>query len=74
MCIHPDQVPAVNEVFTPTEAEVEWSRKAVAAFEEAEKAGSASIQLDGKFIDYPIVHRARRVLETMERISTRKQR
>jgi citrate lyase subunit beta/citryl-CoA lyase len=72
MCIHPDQVPVANAVFTPSPAEVEWSRKAVAAFEAAEMAGSASIQLDGKFIDYPIVHRARRVLETMERIAARK--
>ena len=67
----PDQVPVANEVFTPSAAEVEWSRKAVAAFEAAEKAGSASIQLEGKFIDYPIVYRARRVLETMERIAAR---
>ena len=59
-------------MFTPSAAEVEWSDKAVAAFEEAEKAGSASIQLEGKFIDYPIVYRARRVLETMERIAARK--
>ena len=52
-------------------AEVEWSRKVVQAFEAAEKAGSASIQLEGKFIDYPIVYRARRVLETMQRIAAR---
>ena len=47
------------------------SRKVVQAFEAAEKAGSASIQLEGKFIDYPIVYRARRVLETMQRIADR---
>ena len=69
MCIYPDQVPVVNEIFTPSPADVEWSRRVVAAFKEAEKAGSASIQLDGKFIDYPIVYRAERVLATMERIS-----
>ena len=72
MCIHPDQVPVANEILTPSAAEVEWSRKAVEAFEVAEKAGSASIQLEGKFIDYPIVYRARRVLETMERIAARR--
>jgi citrate lyase subunit beta / citryl-CoA lyase len=71
MCIHPDQVAVANEILTPSAAEVEWSRKAVKAFEAAEKAGSASIQLEGKFIDYPIVYRARRVLETMQRISSR---
>jgi citrate lyase subunit beta / citryl-CoA lyase len=73
MCIHPDQVPIANEVLTPSASEVEWSRKAVAAFAAAEKAGSASIQLEGKFIDYPIVYRARRVLEMMQRIAERRQ-
>jgi citrate lyase subunit beta/citryl-CoA lyase len=71
MCIHPDQVAVANEILTPSVAEVDWSRKAVEAFKAAEKAGSASIQLEGKFIDYPIVYRARRVLETMQRISSR---
>jgi citrate lyase subunit beta/citryl-CoA lyase len=72
MCIHPDQVTLVNEVFAPTAAEVEWSRKAVAAFAEAEKAGSASIQLEGKFIDYPIVYRAQRIVALAERIAARR--
>src|SRR5262249_56585865 len=71
MCIHPDQVPEVNAIFSPSAAEVEWSRKVVRAFEAAEAAGSASIQLEGKFIDYPIVYRARRVLEAIERIAAR---
>ncbi|MGD9801793.1 MAG: CoA ester lyase [Hyphomicrobiaceae bacterium] len=69
MCIYPDQVPIVNEMLSPTEAEVAWARKAVAAFAEAEKAGSASIQVDGKFIDYPIVYRAERVIAMAERIA-----
>lgn len=69
MCIYPDQVPVVNEVLSPTAAEVEWSRRVVTAFKEAEKAGSASIQLDGKFIDYPIVFRADRIIAMAERIA-----
>ena len=71
MCIHPSQVPVVNEILSPSAADVEWSHKVVQAFEAAEKTGSASIALEGKFIDYPIVHRARRVLEVMQRIKTR---
>ena len=71
MCIHPDQVPAANEILSPSAAEVAWSRKVVAAFEVAEKAGSASIQLEGRFIDYPIVYRAQRVLAMMQRIAAR---
>ena len=69
MCIYPDQVPVVNEMLSPSAAEVEWSRKVVAAFKEAEKAGSASIQLEGKFIDYPIVYRAERIIAMAERIA-----
>jgi len=72
MCIYPDQVPVVNDMLAPTAAEVEWSRRVVAAFAEAEKAGSASIQLDGKFIDYPIVYRAERVIALAERIAARR--
>lgn len=71
MCIYPDQVTVVNTLFSPTEAEVAWARKAVAAFAEAEKSGSASIQVDGKFIDYPIVFRAERVIAMAEKIASK---
>ena len=71
LCIHPEQVPIVNTVLSPSAEEIDWSRRAVAAFETAEAAGSASIQLEGKFIDYPIAHRARRVLAIAERIAAR---
>ncbi len=63
MCIHPVQVPVVNEVFTPSDEETERARRIVAAFAEAEAAGSASIQLDGYFIDYPIAARAQRTVD-----------
>jgi citrate lyase subunit beta/citryl-CoA lyase len=68
MCIHPNQVPVVNRVFTPTNAEIDFAERVVAAFAEAEKQGSAAIQLDGKFIDYPIVYRAQRTLDAMAAI------
>jgi citrate lyase subunit beta / citryl-CoA lyase len=45
----------------------------VAAFAEAEAAGSAAIQLDGKFIDYPILYRARRVLEKMASVRAKEE-
>jgi citrate lyase subunit beta/citryl-CoA lyase len=72
MCIHPDQVAIVNRVFTPGEAEVSFAERVVAAFEAAEAAGVASIQLDGKFIDYPIVDRARRTLAAVAAIRARR--
>jgi citrate lyase subunit beta/citryl-CoA lyase len=62
MCIHPDQIADANAAFTPDAAAVAQASRIVAAFDKAEAAGLASIQLDGQFIDYPIVQRARRVL------------
>ena len=73
MCIHPNQIAVVNRVFTPSEAEIALAERVVAAFAGAEAEGSAAIQLDGKFIDYPIVYRAQRVLEKMEAIRMREQ-
>jgi len=72
MCIHPNQIAVVNRVFTPSEDEVAFAERVVAAFAEAEAAGSAALQLDGKFIDYPIVYRARQVLQRIAAIRERK--
>jgi citrate lyase subunit beta/citryl-CoA lyase len=63
MCIYPPQVERVNAAFTPTEKEIAFARRVVAAFEKAEREGSSSIQLDGFFIDYPIVYKAQRTLD-----------
>lgn len=68
MCIHPDQVTVVNEIFTPSQTEAERARRIVEAFSAAEASGSASIQVDGMFVDYPVVQRAQRVLATLSAI------
>lgn len=71
LCIHPDQVPAANAAFSPPEAEVARARRIVAAFAEAEARGLASIQVEGRFVDYPIVDRARRLIALAERIAAK---
>jgi citrate lyase subunit beta/citryl-CoA lyase len=68
MCIHPAQIAPVNAVFTPSDENVAHAMKIVAAFEEAEAAGSASIQVDGFFVDYPVVEQARRTLDLFKSI------
>lgn len=68
LCIHPDQLPAVNRAFTPPEAEVKRARAIIDAFEQAERDGAAAVQLDGYFIDYPVVDQARRTLALWESI------
>ena len=67
LCIHPDQIALTHEVFTPSESEIAHARAVVSAFEAAEAAGSASIQLDGYFIDYPIVYKSQRILALAEK-------
>lgn len=62
MAIHPSQVEPINTVFSPSATEIAFATRVVAAFTQAEADGLASIQLDGQFIDYPIVESARRVL------------
>jgi citrate lyase subunit beta/citryl-CoA lyase len=62
MCIHPNQIPIVHEIFTPSADEYARAQRIVAAFEEAERLGSASIRVDGEFVDYPIVEKARRTV------------
>ena len=71
MCIHPDQIAVVHRVFTPSDAEIAFAERVVGAFTKAEAEGSAAIQLDGKFIDYPIVYRAQRVLQKVAAIRAR---
>ena len=69
LCIHPDQVAVVNTTFSPSVEQVALAHRVVAAFQAAEAAGSAAIQLDGQFIDYPFLYRAQRVLQTAGRVS-----
>ena len=45
------------------------SAKIVEAFAAAEAAGSSSIQLDGQFIDYPIVYAAQRIVAISQKLA-----
>ena len=62
-CIHPAVVPILNEEFRPAKEEVERAKRISAAFYAAVKEGKASIQVDGKMVDYPVAFRADRVIE-----------
>ncbi|CAN5669264.1 CoA ester lyase [soil metagenome] len=62
-CIHPAQVPVVNEVFSPTEEEVSWAEKVVEAYEEAGAAGSGAVSVDGQMVDAASIRMARRTLD-----------
>jgi citrate lyase subunit beta / citryl-CoA lyase len=59
IAIHPDQIPIINEAFTPTAAEIAFAERVVAAFE----GGAGSVSIDGKMFDVPHLKAARRMLE-----------
>ena len=60
--IHPTQVKDIDILFTPSEGEINYAKRVITAFEEAEVKGRGSTSLDGKMIDVPVVRRARALL------------
>lgn len=62
--IHPDQINAVNEIFSPSEDEVTRACRIVAAFEDRPAGGAASV--DGRMVDRPVLKQARRILDRLE--------
>jgi citrate lyase subunit beta/citryl-CoA lyase len=62
VCIHPRQVPVVNRGFSPSEQELAWAQRVLAADQAAREQGLGAILLDGRMLDKPIVDRARRWL------------
>jgi len=67
--IHPDQVGPVNQVFTPSDEEVDRAHRVVQAFEDAVEQGKASVALDGKMVDAPVAERARKFLALADAIA-----
>lgn len=69
LAIHPRQVEVINDVFAPSPEEIARAQRIVSAFDEAEAAGNASIEVDGAFVDYPVAEQARRTLALAERVA-----
>jgi citrate lyase beta subunit len=62
LCIHPRQLDAVHRLFAPTEAELDWARRVLEAYESGLRADRGAVTLDGKMVDLPIVRQAERLL------------
>ncbi len=69
--IHPSQLDVINATFSPSPADIDYARRVVTAFEEAERAGKGATSLDGKVVDVPVVKRARALLEVAESMQHR---
>jgi citrate lyase subunit beta/citryl-CoA lyase len=62
-CIHPRQIPVVNNAFTPSEVEIRRAQDVVKAFKDAQAKGRNVVALGSKMIDPPVVQRALRTIE-----------
>ncbi|MBU2091507.1 MAG: CoA ester lyase [Alphaproteobacteria bacterium] len=67
--IHPKTIAAANAAFAPSEADIAWSRKIIAAHAEAESAGKGVLLVDGKLIENLHVVSARRLVAQAEAIA-----
>lgn len=61
--IHPNQVPIVQEAFTPSDEAITYAKRIVESFEASQKEGKGAYSLDGKMIDMPLLKNAQKVLE-----------
>jgi citrate lyase subunit beta/citryl-CoA lyase len=67
--IHPKQLGAANEVFAPSEDEVEYSRKIIAAFAAARAEGKGVVLVDGKLIEILHIENANRLVALADAIA-----
>jgi len=63
--IHPAQLDVIRQEFQPSQDEVRRAREIVEAFDRSVSDGVANIHLDGRFVDYPVAERARRLLASV---------
>lgn len=60
--INPRQIDIVNEVFTPTQKDIDKARTIILAMQEAEQKGSGVVAVNGKMVDRPVMLRAQRTM------------
>jgi malyl-CoA/(S)-citramalyl-CoA lyase len=60
--IHPSQIEATHDAFVPSDAELAYAARAIAAMEEAERNGQGAVTVDGKMVDYANIRMIRRLM------------
>lgn len=70
--ISPRHVEAINAVFSPTQAEVDYAYEVMAAIEEGMRLGKGAVSLRGKMIDAPVVARAKQTITAAEELGMRR--
>lgn len=68
VCIHPDHIQTINDIFSPKAEEVEFAKRLLVVYEAALSEGKGACMFEGKMIDKPIAERAQKVLEKAQLI------
>ena len=63
--VHPKQIAALNEVFTPSEAQIARARRIIAEFEAAD---TGLVVIDGKLIEKPVLRDMYRIVAIADRM------
>jgi len=67
--VHPSQVDPTNEIWAPSEADIDHARRVIAAFAEAEAEGRGVVTVDGRMVENLHRDNALRILATAEAIA-----
>ena len=67
--IHPSQIDLANQVYSPSEAELDRARRIMAAMEQARKEGKGAVSLDGRLIDIASIKMAENLLQKAAQIA-----
>lgn len=70
--IHPSQVDLANQLYSPSDAEVNKATRILEAMEQAQKEGKGAVTLDGRLIDIASIKQAQVMIKKAEEIAARK--
>lgn len=63
IAIHPAQIAAINEVFSPTAQEIAAAQRLLRLSSQLQDAGAGVFMVDGKMVDMPLIKAAEQLLE-----------
>ena len=71
MALSPRQIPPIHRAFAPSEADLDWATRVVAAFEEAGRQGRTVTVVDDEMVDGPFVRSAQLILDRVRAVAAR---
>lgn len=64
-----NHIPLVNKAFSPSDEEIDWAKRIIAAYDKAVADQISDVYVDGKYVDPPVVSKAALILERLDRIN-----